>query len=84
MGASSYFANSNIADLEVPAMEEPDPNATWITGFLGTASYFIENIAFFFTLMTLDTGYAWLGTLVFSPAIVFLMYGILKLIRGGG
>lgn len=83
LGGGEYFGG-NIEGLEAPVMAPPDPDATWLTGFLGTASYFVSNIAFFFTLMTVDTGVGWIGILIFSPSIIYLMYGLLKLIRGGG
>lgn len=84
MGANEYLTDSNLESLEVPTPLPPEATDNWLTGFLGTTGYFIANIVFFFTLMSIDTGVALLGTMVFSPAIIFLLYGILKLFRGGG
>lgn len=88
-GAASYFAEGDIGDLQAPSYPEP-PEETgnglldWLTGAVQSATYFIDNIAFFFTLMTVDSGIAWLGTLVFTPSAIFILYGLLKLLRGGG
>ena len=87
MGASQYFAG-NIANLTPP---EPQPPVVTGNGFLdwftntgNSLGYFFSNIGFFFTLMSVDTGVAWVGSIIFSPAIVFLAYGLLRLVRGGG
>lgn len=87
MGATEVFAG-NIEGLEAPTIVPPDPTGDpiwdFITGAVNTGAFLINNIAFFFTLMFIDVGVAWVGTLIFSPAIVLLVYGLLKLIRGGG
>jgi hypothetical protein len=87
LGAGAYFGG-NIAGLVAPT--PPDPPETtgngildWLTGVANSGTYFAQNIAFFFTLMSINTGIAWMGTLIFSPAIVFLVWGVVKhLIRG--
>lgn len=88
LGASKYLGG-NIGNLTPPTPPiAPDPSGNglidWLTGVSASGIYFISNIGFFFTLMTVDVGVAWIGTLIFSPAIILLIYGFLKLIRGGG
>lgn len=79
--SESTFLNLNTSLPLSP--EEPDSNASWLSGFLFNAEYFLYNIRFFFTMMTIDTGVLWLGLLVFTPAFIFVMWGVLKhLIRG--
>lgn len=87
MGAGQYIGG-NVAGLEAPTPLDP-PEMTgngfldWLTGVANSGAYFAENIVFFFTLMSVNTGVAWMGTLIFSPAIIFLVWGVLKhLIRG--
>lgn len=85
LGAGTYFSG-NIENLHPPSPLPPsntgDGFLDWLTNTGNSFTYFIENIGFFFTLMSVDAGVGWMGTLIFSPAIVFLAWGILKLIRG--
>lgn len=55
---------------------------TWLESTFGGVHTFFENLFFFFKLMTLDTGVAWVGTLIFAPAGLFILYGLAKLVRG--
>jgi len=75
MGASDYFAG-NIEGLEVPQLSPPTLDWGW--DVLSSLGYFFQNIVFFFTLMTVDAGVAWMGTLIFSPAIILLAYEFIK------
>lgn len=84
MGGNEYLADTNLESLQAPQPLPPEYTDNWLTGFLGSAGFFVANIVFFFQLMAVDTGIGWLGLLVFSPAIVFMLYGMLKLLRGGG
>lgn len=88
-GTSEYFADiSGISGLTAPTPPAaPDTTGNgildFITSSVNSGIYFFENIAFFFTLMTVNSSVSWLGMLVFSPAIAFLIWGIMKhLIRG--
>jgi len=81
LGLGDMFAG-NIAGLTAPT-----PPAQSDSSFIGLLNFFgflVDNIGFFFILMTVDTGIAFLGLLIFSPAIIILIYLLLKLIRGGG
>lgn len=88
-GTSDYFADiSGIAGLTAPTPPEPiNPSGNGIIDFFtsvtSSGAYFASNIIFFFTIMTINSSVQWLGILVFSPAIVFLIWGVMKhLIRG--
>ena len=76
LGFSGF--GGNIAGLTPPIIPQTGID---IFNFL---PFVFDNIVFFFTLMTVDTGIAFLGILLFSPAIILLIYILLKLIRGGG
>jgi len=41
-----------------------------------------NNLSFFFSLMSISTSYAILGTLIFTPLLITLVWVILKMIRG--
>ena len=88
-GTAEYFADvSGISTLSAPTPPTtPDTTGNGIIDFFTSVAtsgvYFFENVAFFFTLMTVNSSIQWLGILVFSPAIVFLIRGVMKhLIRG--
>lgn len=88
-GTSTYFAEmAGISGLSAPTPPEaPDTRDAgildFITNSLNSGIFLFQNIAFFFTLMTVNSSIQWLGLLVFSPAIVFLIWGVMKhLIRG--
>lgn len=79
---------SNLAEINASIPTPPtEPSVgsgsfDWIGNLFAQPIYFIENIRFFFVLMTLDTGIFWLGLLVFTPAFLFMLWGIMKLLRG--
>ena len=76
LGFSGF--GGNISGLIAPSI--PTNNVDFFTFLF----FVFDNIVFFFTLMTVDTGIAFLGIVLFSPAIILLIYILLKLIRGGG
>lgn len=87
LGAAQYFSDGNIAGLTAPEPPQPiTPSDNglldWLAGASNSLTYFFSNLGFFFTLMTVDIGIALVGTLIFSPALIYLIYGFVKLIRG--
>lgn len=87
LGASDLFGGTiESAGLTVPTMAQPVETGNglidWINSSGASMTFFFDNLALFFTIMTLDTSVGWLGTLVFTPAIIFIAYGILSMIRG--
>jgi hypothetical protein len=47
-------------------------------------SYPIAQLGFFFSLMVALPTTGWVGWLIVTPAIVLLLYLVLRLLRGGG
>ncbi|MFQ6118302.1 MAG: hypothetical protein ACE5KE_00280 [Methanosarcinales archaeon] len=95
LGAGDYFAG-NIAEVCVNAssvgnITGTSPQCSIVvpsppTAFdpISTLIYVVASIFFFFQLMTVDAGILWLGIIIFSPALIMLLYILLRLIRGGG
>lgn len=86
---TDLFSSGNLASLEAPAAPvAPVPTGNgmldWLTSAVSSGTYFVQNIIFFFTLMTVDSGVSWLGAVVLTPAFIFMIYGVMRLIRGGG
>jgi hypothetical protein len=63
--------------LEPPTI--PEEPSVW-----DYVAYPIKNVGFFFRLMMADVGIGILGLLVYAPAIIILIYAVLRLLRGGG
>ena len=79
LGAGSYIADGYNATAPVtPPEPSSDP--------LGTLLYVVENIGLFFGLMVLNplSPIGFLGWIITMPAIIVLIYIVIKLIRGGG
>ena len=81
LGYSGF--GGNIGQLTPPQLPNI-PEANILDVLIGMFLYVIDNIGFFFLLMSVDTGIAFLGIVLFSPAIIVITYIVLKLIRGGG
>jgi hypothetical protein len=45
-------------------------------------TYLINNIAYFFTLMTISSSYALLGTIILVPYVISMGWCLLEIIRG--
>ena len=58
--------------------------ADWFEENLTPFHNFTKNIWFFFKMAYAESNTAWITTLIFAPAGIYLAYGILRLIRGGG
>lgn len=84
---TAVFQDSELEDLEAPT-RPPEPQLSgnaildWIESVGASGAYFVSNIAWFFGIMMIDQGAGFLGTLVFAPAGVFMIYGIMKLFLG--
>jgi len=68
-----------IADIDLEPPSIPEQPTVW-----DYVSYPISNIGFFFNLMLASPTVGFIGAVVFTPAIIVLIYGLLKLLRGGG
>jgi len=64
-------------DIEPP---EVPPEPQW----WDYVKYPIEQLGYFFRIMIALPTTGWLGMLIVSPAIVTLLYMVLRLLRGGG
>lgn len=86
LGAGELFSG-NIADLQAPVPPQPieatgNGFLDWFTGAAQSFHFFVDNIIFFFTLMSVDAGFGTMGLVIFSPAVIILIWGLLKLVRG--
>ena len=85
LGATDMFAG-NIAGLTAPTPPDQLSNTTSegiigsLTNAANTFSFFINNIAFFISLATVDVGVAWVTGLILTPAFIFLVWGLIKLL----
>ncbi len=52
--------------------------ANLLVGLLGAGIFVAQNLFFFFTLMSVDTGVAWMGTIIFSPAIIIILWALIN------
>ncbi len=52
------------------------------TSILDTIGYVVNNIGFFFSLMTISTTYMLFGILIVSPFIITMLWILLEMIRG--
>jgi len=77
----SAMAGTTIVKGVSPPTVPPLP--TWATGFTGLF-YVVNNISYFFTLMTVSTPYKILGIVIFTPFTIILIWIIIRLIRGTG
>lgn len=57
---------------------------TWLENNLTPFHNFVQNIWFFFAMSYADSSIGWVTTLFMAPAGIFLLYGLIKLARGGG
>ena len=58
--------------------------AGWMESTFGPFHSFMENIWLFIKMALVDPGTGAVATLVFTPAMLFLTWGIIRLVRGGG
>lgn len=70
LGAKGFAGTIN--NLQVPTLP-PSPTLIDLGGFV------IGNIGVFITVLGASTGVAWIGLIIFAPAIVFLVYFIIRL-----
>jgi len=66
-------------------------SAVVTTGEMGDVAVALENLnplnpldafSFFYVLMTVNTGFAILGTLIFTPLVIVVFYIVLEYLRG--
>lgn len=83
IGGSDYFIDNNLDTIGTPPQPlPPSESDTFITGFLGTAGYYVALIGYFFELLTVDTGLQFLTLLIISPATILIIWNLMKIIRG--
>jgi len=68
-----------ITDINIEPPTIPAEPSAW-----DYLAYPIANIGFFFSLMLASQPIGFLGIILFAPPIFVLIYGLLKLLRGGG
>jgi len=67
------------ATLIKNAPEPPTPPEA-ITDIFGFATFIVNNIVYFFTLMTVSSDYLIFGLVVLTPFVIFLIWIVLELI----
>lgn len=76
-----------LTSLGAPSIVENAPDAptmpTTSPTILDYLVFVFDNIAYFFTLMFISSTYAVLGTVLFLPFGILILWDILHLIRGG-
>lgn len=58
--------------------------AGWMETTFGPFHSFVDNIWLFIKIAAINPGVGYVAALVFTPAAIFAVYGVLRLIRGGG
>lgn len=83
IGGTDYFVDNNLDTIGAPPQPlPPSETDTFITGFLGTAGYYIALITYFFQLLSVDIGVQFITLLVITPASIVIIWNLIKMIRG--
>lgn len=84
--ASMFGGSLEGYNITTPTYHQPEASGYGLIDFFTSAgasvTYITENLALFFTLMTVDAGVTWVSMLIFTPAIIFLLWGLIKMVRG--
>ena len=64
----------------ITGMSTPMRNTTAPTGIISATTSFFDNILFFFSLMSVDSGFWWIGAFVLTPFVIGVVWSVLELI----
>jgi len=81
-----YLINqSAVSGIDIGINQTLQPPTCDISGWdalVDAVMCVFVNLSFFFSLMSISTGYTLLGTLIFTPLLATLLWVILKMVRG--